>query len=181
MFSPRAENLLMPGRLPAAPRSRWRKLPLLAMSADQSPAIRARSPSHLRAARPLAWRSALRRSNRSLASVWAVVWLPAGAGEVVWAPSGWGAGLMVVVAGRVVVVTARVEVVGRAGRRALRALAVSAALARRSGAGAPASAGSAPISGRAPGWGRAGSRAQARSRGIKIRPAILSFPRHGEV
>src|SRR4029450_11163198 len=100
MFSPRAENLLMPGRLPAAPRSRWRKLPLLAMSADQSPAIRARSPSHLRAARPLAWRSALRRSNRSLASVWAVVWLPAGAGEVVGAPAGLGAGLLVVVAGR---------------------------------------------------------------------------------
>src|SRR4029450_4135970 len=96
MFSPRAENLLMPGRLPAAPRSRWRKLPLLAMSADQSPAIRARSPSHLRAARPLAARSALRRSNRSLASVWAVVWLPAGAGGVGGAPGGFRGGLQVV-------------------------------------------------------------------------------------
>src|SRR4029450_2141602 len=84
MFSPRAENLLMPGRLPAAPRSRWRKLPLLAMSADQSPAIRARSPSHVRAARPLAWRSALRRGNRWLASAWAGAWGAAG-GALVWA------------------------------------------------------------------------------------------------
>src|SRR4029450_2180144 len=111
MFSPRAENLLMPGRLPAAPRSRGRKWPLPAMSADQAPAIRARSPSHLRAARPLAWRSTLRRSNRSLAGVWAGVWLPGGGGGGGGAPAGSGAGLLVVVAGLVVVVTARVVVV----------------------------------------------------------------------
>src|SRR5918995_970018 len=83
MFSPRAENLLMPGRPPAAPRSRWPKLPVRAIWADQSPATRARSPSQSSAARPLARRSALSRSNRSLASFWAVLCLPAGAGEVV--------------------------------------------------------------------------------------------------
>src|SRR4029450_5250602 len=104
MFSPRAENLLMPGRPLAAPRSRWRKLPLLAISADQAPAMRARPPSQSRAARPLARRSALRRSNRALASRWAVVWLPAAAGRLVGAAVGLGAGLVVVDAGLVVVV-----------------------------------------------------------------------------
>src|SRR4029453_17853787 len=78
MFSPRAENLDMPGRLPAAPRSRWAKLSVLAMCADQSPATRARSSSQSRAARPRARRSALSRLNRSLASFWAVDRLPAG-------------------------------------------------------------------------------------------------------
>src|SRR5215213_1218736 len=116
MFSPRAENLAMPGRLPAAPRSRWAKLSVLAMCADQSPATRARSLSHSRAARPRAWRSALSRLNRSLASFWAVVWLPAGA--LVGAVVGRGAGLVVVVAALVVVVAA-VVVVGRTGRRAV--------------------------------------------------------------
>src|SRR5215218_603482 len=111
MFSPRAENLDMPGRLPAAPRSRWAKLSVLAMCADQSPATRASSLSHLRAARPRAWRSALSRLNRSLASFWAVVWPPAGAGALVGAVVGLGAGLVVVVAA--------VVVVGRAGRRAV--------------------------------------------------------------
>src|SRR5215216_1075016 len=121
MFSPRAENLDMPGRLPAAPRSRWAKLSVLAMCADQSPATRASSLSHLRAARPRAWRSALSRLNRSLASFWAVVWPPAGAGALVGAVVGLGAGLVVVVAALVVVVAA-VVVVGRAGRRAVPAV-----------------------------------------------------------
>src|SRR5829696_739960 len=115
MFSPRAENLAMPGRLPAAPRSRWAKLPVLAMCADQSPATRARSLSHSRAARPRVWRSALSRLNRSLASFWAVVWLPAGA--LVGAVVGRGAGLVVVVAA--------VVVVGRTGRRAVPPAAVA--------------------------------------------------------
>src|SRR5215211_2318372 len=115
MFSPRAENLAMPGRLPAAPRSRWAKLPVLAICADQSPATRARSLSHSRAARPRAWRSALSRLNRSLASFWAVVWLPAGA--LVGAVVGRGAGVVVVAA--LVVVVAAVVVVGRTGRRAV--------------------------------------------------------------
>src|SRR5215217_2996983 len=124
MFSPRAENLDMPGRLPAAPRSRWAKLSVLAMCADQSPATRASSLSHLRAARPRAWRSALSRLNRSLASFWAVVWPPAGAGALVGAVVGRGAGLVVVVAALVVVVAA-VVVVGRTGRRAVPPAAVA--------------------------------------------------------
>src|SRR4029453_3495140 len=66
MFSPRAENLAMPGRLLAEPRSRWLKLPLLAIWADQSDATRARSPSHFRAVRPLACRSALRRAGEAV-------------------------------------------------------------------------------------------------------------------
>src|SRR4029453_3625982 len=115
MFSPRAENLDMPGRLPAAPRSRWAKLSVLAMCADQSPATRARSSSQSRAARPRARRSALSRLNRSLASFWAVDRLPAGA--LVGAVVGLGAGLLVVVAALVVVVAAAVVVVGRPGRR----------------------------------------------------------------
>src|SRR5918999_4375541 len=176
MFSPRAENLLMPGRPPAAPRSRWRKLPLLAISADQSPATRARSPSQSRAARPLARRSALSRSKRSLASFWAVLWLPAGAGRVVGAAVGRGAGLVVVVVPLVVVVAALVVVVGRTGRRVV--LGVSAALAS-SGAGAAAAARSWPNGRPAPGLALAGSRAQASSSGSTIRPAILRLPRHG--
>src|SRR4029453_18275774 len=134
MFSPRAENLAIPGRRPAAPRSRWRKLPRLAISAAQSPATRARSPSQSRAARPLARRSALRRSNRSLASFWAVELLPAAGGPagggagggggagpgVVGAAVGCGAGSVVVVAALVVVVWLRlVVVVGRPGRWAV--------------------------------------------------------------
>src|SRR4030095_8542465 len=149
MFSPRAENLDMPGRLPAAPRSRWAKLSVLAMCADQSPATRARSSSQSRAARPRARRSALSRLNRSLASFWAVDRLPAGAlvgagvglgggplggggalvagravglvGSVV----GLGAGLLVVVAALVVVVAAVVVVVGRPGRRSVPPAAVA--------------------------------------------------------
>src|SRR4029453_13793877 len=134
MFSPRAENLDMPGRLPAAPRSRWAKLSVLAMCADQSPATRARSLSHLREARPRAWRSALSRLNRALASFWAVVWPPAGAGAglLVGAVVGRGAGLVVVVAALVVVVAAVVEVVVRAGRRAFPAALVSGTLASSS-------------------------------------------------
>src|ERR687890_616803 len=115
MFSPRAENFDMPGRLPAAPRSRWAKLPVRAIWSDQSPATRARSPSHLRAARPRARRSALRRSDRSLVSVWAVHPPPAGGAAVVGAAVVRGT-LEVVVAARVGVVGAAV-VVGRAGRR----------------------------------------------------------------
>src|SRR4029453_6133594 len=133
MFSPRAENLPMPGRPPAAPRSRWRKLPLPAISADQAPATRARSPSQSSAARPLARRSALSRSNRSLASFWAVVWLPAGAGAAVGAVVGRGAGLVVVGAALVVVVAGVVVVVvARAGRRAFPAALVSGTLASSS-------------------------------------------------
>src|SRR5215208_843372 len=134
MFSPRAENLLMPGRPPAAPRSRCRKLPLLAISADQSPATRARSPSQSSAARPLARRSALSRSNRSLASFWAVVWLPAGAGAEVGAVVGFGAGVVVVVVvvALVVVVAPVVVVAGRPGRRAFPAALVSGTLASSS-------------------------------------------------
>src|SRR5215216_646443 len=120
MFSPSAENLDMPVRLPAAPRSRWAKSPVLAMWADQSPATRARSSSQSSAARPRARRSALSRLNRSLASFWAVVWLPAGAGAAAGAVVGGGSGSVVVVAGLVVVV-----VVVRRGRRSV----ASAALA----------------------------------------------------
>src|SRR5688500_11733357 len=97
MFSPSAENLAIPGRLPAAPRSRWRKLPLPAISADQSPATRARSPAASRAARPLARRSALWRSRRSLASVWAVERSPAAGAPPVVGAAGRGAGSVVVV------------------------------------------------------------------------------------
>src|SRR5918997_4033651 len=110
MFSPRAENLPMPGRPPAAPRSRWRKLPLPAISADQSPATLARSPSQASAARPLARRSALSRSNRSLASFWAVDRFPAGAAVAAGAVVR-GAFLLVVVGALVVVVAAVVVVV----------------------------------------------------------------------
>src|SRR5215216_6687808 len=117
MFSPSAENLDMPVRLPAAPRSRWAKSPVLAMWADQSPATRARSSSQSSAARPRARRSALSRLNRSLASFWAVVWLPAGAGAAAGAVVGGGSGSVVVVAALVVVV--------RRGRRSV----ASAALA----------------------------------------------------
>src|SRR5215213_754733 len=124
MFSPSAENLDMPVRLPAAPRSRWAKSPVLAMWADQSPATRARSSSQSSAARPRARRSALSRLNRSLASFWAVVWLPAGAGAAAGAVVGGGSGSVVVVAGLVVVVAAVVVVVRR-GRRSV----ASAALA----------------------------------------------------
>src|SRR6266542_4474897 len=63
MFSPSAENLSMPGRLDAAPRSRCSKSPVLAMCWDQSAAMLARSASHVRVSRPLACRSALRRAN----------------------------------------------------------------------------------------------------------------------
>src|SRR5215216_6259713 len=131
MFSPSAENLDMPVRLPAAPRSRWAKSPVLAMWADQSPATRARSSSQSSAARPRARRSALSRLNRSLASFWAVVWLPAGAGAAAGAVVGGGSGSVVVVAGLVVVVAAVVVVVAavvvvvRRGRRSV----ASAALA----------------------------------------------------
>src|SRR5215211_4021273 len=114
MFSPSAENLDMPVRLPAAPRSRWAKSPVLAMWADQSPATRARSSSQSSAARPRARRSALSRLNRSLASFWAVVWLPAGAGAAAGAVVGGGSGSVVVVAALVVVVAAVVVVVRRA-------------------------------------------------------------------
>src|SRR5215218_1178233 len=118
MFSPRAENLAMPGRPLAEPRSRSPKLPLLAIWADQSDATRARSPSHLRGARPLACRSALRRANRSLVSFWAVEPPPAGAATVLGGAAGRGR-LLVVVAARVVAVEAVVlVVVARPGRRA---------------------------------------------------------------
>src|SRR4029453_9898736 len=79
MFSPRAENLAMPGRLLAEPRSRWLKLPLLAIWADQSDATRARSPSHFRGARPLACRSALRRGGERVCGVWGGGGAPGGA------------------------------------------------------------------------------------------------------
>src|SRR5918994_4604424 len=131
MFSPRAENLLMPGRPPAAPRSRWLKLSVRAIWPDQSPATRARSPSQSSAARPRARRSALSRSNRSLASLWAVLRLPAGAGEVFGAAVGFGAGFDVVVAALVVVVAA-VLVVVRTGRRAFPAAVASGTLASSS-------------------------------------------------
>src|SRR6266487_82252 len=65
MFSPSAENLSMPGRLEAAPRSRCAKSLLLAMCCDQSAAMLARSRSHCSGSRPLAWRSALSRANSS--------------------------------------------------------------------------------------------------------------------
>src|SRR6266511_419737 len=65
MFSPRAENLSMPGRLEAVSRSRWEKSPLAAMCLDQSAAMPARASSQFRAARPLALRSAFSRPNRS--------------------------------------------------------------------------------------------------------------------
>src|SRR4029450_8821093 len=143
MFSPRAENFDMPGRPPAAPRSRWAKLPLRAICSDQSPATRARSESHLRAVRPLARRSALRRSNRSLVRVWAVDPPPAGASAVVGVAVVRGA-LEVVVAARVVVVGAVVVVVVRPGRRFASAVMAPATLARcpaaRSAAGAVARA-----------------------------------------
>src|SRR5215212_5347940 len=128
MFSPRAENFDMPGRPPAAPRSRWAKLPVEAMCADESPATRARSGSHSRLARPLARRSALRRSNRSLVSVWAVDPPPAGASAVVGGAVVRGA-LEVVVAARVVVVGAPVVVVVRRGRRLASAVVAPATLA----------------------------------------------------
>src|SRR4029450_9028604 len=130
MFSPRAENFDMPGRPPAAPRSRWAKLPLRAICSDQSPATRARSESHLRAVRPLARRSALRRSNRSLVRVWAVDPPPAGASAVVGVAVVRGA-LEVVVAARVVVVGAVVVVV-RPGRRAVPAAPAAGSRGRRS-------------------------------------------------
>src|SRR6266536_1133617 len=65
MFSPRAENLLIPGRLDAALRSRWEKSAVLAMCRDQPSAILARLGSQVRAARPLASRSAFRRLKSS--------------------------------------------------------------------------------------------------------------------
>src|SRR5919198_3590467 len=104
MFSPSAENLAMPGRLPAAPRSRWAKSPVLAMWADQSAAIRARSSSQASSARPRARRSALRRANRSRVSRPATDW-PPGPGAAVLAG-------VVVVGAREVVVAGRVVVVG---------------------------------------------------------------------
>src|SRR4029453_6210290 len=130
------ENFDMPGRPPAAPRSRWAKLPVEAMCSDQSPATRARSGSHLRLARPLARRSALRRSNRSLVSVWAVDPPPAGASAVVGGAVVRGA-LEVVVAARVVVVGATVVVV-RPGRRFVPAAVAPGALAARAASAATA-------------------------------------------
>src|SRR5215216_3796968 len=132
MFSPSAENLDMPVRLPAAPRSRWAKSPVLAMWADQSPATRARSSSQSSAARPRARRSALSRLNRSLASFGAVVWLPAGAGAAAGAVVGGGSGSVVVVAGLVVVVVAVVVVVRRGRRSVASAALASATLASSS-------------------------------------------------
>src|SRR5215218_298028 len=179
MFSPRAENFDMPGRPPAAPRSRWAKLPVRATWADQSPATRARSPSHLRAARPRARRSALRRSNRSLVSVWAVDPPPAGAAAVVGGAVVRGA-REVVVAARVVVVGAAVVVV-RPGRRFVPAAVAPATLAGRAASGARAAAAAGRWLSAPPGLALAGSRAQASSNGKTIRNAILRLPRHGEV
>src|SRR6266511_3755663 len=90
MFSPSAENLAMPGRPLAAPRSRWLKLP-----------VRARSSSQSSKASPLARRSALSRANRSLASFSTVVPAPA-AGAVAGAAVVLGLALVLVV-GAVVV------------------------------------------------------------------------------
>src|SRR5919109_978315 len=95
MFSPSAENLPIPGRLPAAPRSRWRKSPVRAICADHAAAIRARSLSQASWARPLARRSALSRSNRSLVSRSALEVLPAGGAAVVGGAVGLGLGLVV--------------------------------------------------------------------------------------
>src|SRR6266545_2657088 len=101
MFSPSAENLAMPGSPLAAPRSRWLKLPVRAICADQSPAILARSSSQSSEASPLARRSALSRANRSLASFSTVVPAPA-AGAVAGAAVVLGLALVLVV-GAVVV------------------------------------------------------------------------------
>src|SRR6266508_1723378 len=65
MFSPSAENLLMPGRADAEPRSRCEKSLVEAMCLAQSPAMPARASSQLRAASPRALRSAFRRPTRS--------------------------------------------------------------------------------------------------------------------
>src|SRR5919109_1462077 len=100
MFSPSAENLPIPGRPPAAARSRWLKSPVRATRADQSAAIRARSASQSSSARPLARRSALSRWNRSLVSRSATVPEPDGAGGVV-VGAVVGVGLALVVAGPV--------------------------------------------------------------------------------
>src|SRR6266702_1870394 len=102
MFSPSAENLSMPGRLDAAPRSRCSKSPVLAMCWDQSAAMLARSASHVRVSRPLACRSALRRANSS----WAIFSATVLAQLVAGAPVEDGAGALAL--GRLVVVGALV-------------------------------------------------------------------------
>src|SRR6266498_182612 len=102
MFSPSAENLSMPGRLDAAPRSRCSKSPVLAMCWDQSAAMLARSASHVRVSRPLACRSALRRAN----SCWVIFSATVLARLVAGAPVEDGAAAVVL--GRLVVVGALV-------------------------------------------------------------------------
>src|SRR5919199_3697834 len=81
MFSPSAENLPMPGRLDAAPRSRCEKSFELAMCWVQSAAMLASESSHLSEARPRACRSALSRANSSWVILpgTLVAWLVAGA------------------------------------------------------------------------------------------------------
>src|SRR5919198_659161 len=97
MFSPSAENLSMPLRLDAEPRSRWEKSPLEAMCLDQSAAMLARSSSQARAASPRALRSAFSRLNRSwvMRSATVAPWLVDGPLD--------GGGAAVVFGGRVVV------------------------------------------------------------------------------
>src|SRR5919201_2637688 len=103
MFSPRAENLAIPGRLPAAPRSRWAKLPLRAIVCDQSAATAARLLSQASGARPRARRSALSRANRSAARVAAVPRPPPGLGAAVLGGAVAPGGRELLVAGRLVV------------------------------------------------------------------------------
>src|SRR5918992_4034468 len=181
MFSPRAENLAMPGRPPAAPRSRWLKLSVRAIWADQSAATRARSRSQDSAGRPLARRSTFSRSNRSLVSVPAVDWLPAGPAAVEGAAVARGAGRVVVLGARVVVGAAVLVVAaGTAeGRRRGRSASTSAARRAASAAGAAAAAPSRPGWPPAPGLALAGSSAHARASGSRIRKAIRRLPTHG--
>src|SRR6266508_3433789 len=173
MFSPSAENLPIPGRPPAAPRSRWLKSPVRAIRADHSAAIRARSLSQSSSARFRARRSALSRSNRSLASRSAVDTEPDGGVAVVGAAVALGLGPAVVVA----LVVVGLVVAGRRGL-VVGVAPLPGALATWRSASRAGAAAAAPA-GCWPGLAPAGISAQASSSGKAMRKAVRRFVSQG--